>query len=111
MSKWNIWTAMFTTMWALQQYLYYFIACITDLYGIRCPAMCNKNCAYPGICSPITGECKNGCTVGWRGLTCEESKETYFFVINTYGNAEVYSLRQRGYTCTIIKKRVWFLNG
>lgn len=57
-------------------------ACITDLYGIRCPAMCNKNCAYPGICSPITGECQKGCTVGWRGLTCEERCPEGTFGVN-----------------------------
>lgn len=57
-------------------------ACITDLYGIRCPAMCNKNCAYPGICSPITGECEKGCTVGWRGLTCEERCPEGTFGVN-----------------------------
>lgn len=70
--------------------------------------MCNENCSDPGICSPISGECEKGCAGGWRGLTCEESRETFIFVIITYGNVEVYSLRQRGNN--IIKTRL-VLNG
>lgn len=50
------------------------IACPDGQYGYNCQEKCNVNCGVPYKCDRITGLCKEGCQVGWKGITCNESK-------------------------------------
>lgn len=43
-------------------------------YGYNCQEKCNVNCGVPYKFDKITSLCKEGCQVGWKGITCNESK-------------------------------------
>lgn len=50
------------------------ISCPDGQYGYNCQEKCNVNCGVPYKFDKITSLCTEGCQVGWKGITCNESK-------------------------------------
>lgn len=53
------------------------IACSDGQHGYNCQEDCNINCGVLYKCDRITGLCKGGCQIGWKGNTCSKSKNVH----------------------------------
>lgn len=46
--------------------------CGEGLYGVNCSQQCVGHCRDSSTCNHVTGQCDDGCDVGWRGSKCNE---------------------------------------
>lgn len=47
-------------------------------YGINCARQCSKNCQGSKGCDTETGECNDGCEIGFMGSLCDQCKFLLF---------------------------------
>lgn len=50
---------------------------VNNQYGYSCQEKCNVNFGFPYKCDRITGLCKEGCKVGWKVITYNETKNEH----------------------------------
>lgn len=60
-----------------------YVACPDSRYGYNCQQECGVNCEVPYRCDRVTGQCQEGCQVGWKGATCDKS--SFFLSIFVFG--------------------------
>lgn len=54
-------------------FVFFFIECISGLYGNECNFKCSQFC-HEELCYGSTGECVNGCEDGYIGGLCKTRK-------------------------------------
>lgn len=59
------------------RFLFLFVGCENEMHGINCKYHCSGHCLNNGTCNFITGFCNNGCSVGYLGDMCNESKKFF----------------------------------
>ena len=59
-----------------KMYLQFFFSkeCLEGNYGPNCADMCSNYCGVPQKCDSQTGECKDGCQIGWKKPLCKERR-------------------------------------
>lgn len=57
------------------RFLFLFVGCENEMYGVNCKYHCSGHCLNNGTCNFITGFCNNGCSFGYLGDMCNESKK------------------------------------
>lgn len=50
------------------------IECSVGYFGVECRNKCSENCFETQKCDRVSGECDNGCKLGWKGGTCNDRK-------------------------------------
>lgn len=54
-------------------YIYiYLTECTEERYGVNCSQECSGHCRDGVSCNYVTGQCTNGCDVGWTGSHCDK---------------------------------------
>lgn len=57
------------------RFLFLFVGCENEMYGVNCKYHCSGHCLNNGTCNFITGFCNNGCSFGYLGDMCNESRK------------------------------------
>lgn len=52
----------------------FLLACLSGYYGENCVGECSKFCRNNSACEPISGNCPTGCSDGYLGANCSQSK-------------------------------------
>lgn len=56
-----------------------FGGCENEMFGINCKGRCSGHCLNNDTCNFITGFCNNGCSLGYLGDMCNESKKYLYW--------------------------------
>ncbi|XP_078697271.1 uncharacterized protein LOC144925219 [Branchiostoma floridae x Branchiostoma belcheri] len=51
--------------------------CSPGTFGAGCQSTCHCSSIGPGACDRYTGECRDGCAVGWTGPNCQEELTSF----------------------------------
>lgn len=57
------------------------VECSAGFFGINCVNRCSEKCNLTRVCDRLTGQCDGGCIPGWKGATCNESKNSICLTI------------------------------
>ena len=56
----------------------FFLVCSEGYYGPNCAEMCSNNSGVPKKCDRKTGECIDGCQIGWKKPLCKKRKHWWY---------------------------------
>ena len=54
--------------------------CTAGWYGLDCKQQCSGQCKENIVCNHVSGQCNEGCAVGWRGNDCNKYIPKLYFL-------------------------------